>query len=122
MPLQPSGLDDPPQELPGAGDGHPLLLATRQLVGPGTRAVAQAHSLEHLEPAVLGLVGRDPVDLALEKSTAVARAAVFAVLVVSVAGLPDAAAALMGRSSRRLDMARSSRSWTAVRGRSPGPR
>ena len=47
----------------GAGDGDPLALATRQLVGVVRRPVLQPEVLERLERRRLGLAGRDAVEL-----------------------------------------------------------
>ena len=47
----------------GAGDGDPLALATRQLVGVVRRPVGQPEVLERLERRRLGLAGRDAVEL-----------------------------------------------------------
>ena len=47
----------------GAGDGDPLALATRELVGVVRRPVLQPEVLERLERRRLGLAGRDAVEL-----------------------------------------------------------
>ncbi len=47
----------------GAGDGDPLALATRQLVGVARRPVLQPEVVERLERRRLGLAGRDAVEL-----------------------------------------------------------
>ena len=47
----------------GPGDGDPLALAARQLVGVVRRPVLQAEVLERLERRRLGLAGRNAVEL-----------------------------------------------------------
>ena len=47
----------------GAGDGHPLALAARQLVGEVRRPVLQSELLERLQRHRLGLAGRHAVEL-----------------------------------------------------------